>query len=603
MELQCAGLAPLAETIHVSALRIFPGGGFLPPEGHTLTMTVDGVTLPPEPGFYEGDIVLTVAKDFRVRSVRFGEVTEPNFRMAVCVNDGSYRPECSVPSAVTGGRVTSEEASGVTIRSSEWDFNGIYVGGDSTYTVSDARIELTGDGTDDFVGLGAGIAASGNAKVTVNDSEIHTKGITRGAVFVGGHSEVTLNRCKLSLVSYVPTPEQLEAGKKLDRMMQPPWAMGIRGNGRTTNLAGWGVMRLNHCHVTSNSWGVLSVDGATVNRMYVADSLIELTGSSGYGCFSICDDLDFDYKAFGGYGCIDHFERSIIRVPTYGVIMSLGNASSEFTQGTVVESKRFGAFIFRNSGGYLRVDSGAVFHTEEAVFLVKGANVSIFADQAQLCSKNGVILQLMDNDDTGMEGNPFLVPVGEEDIKDPQRDLTHAVADEDVFVRLSNLEVTGDFWNSTTNLKACCRLDPNAPPPPPMPNFTVRGLGEDLQGAKNLDLHLEQVRITGVISAAKAAYKDGLTVITQENCEELGEITCTAAPAVNNGVILTVGPGCVWTIPGECYLTALTIDPDAVLQGADGARLCMTVDGQPTPIASGSYTGTIHLFPVPHTDD
>ena len=589
-------------SLRLSELTIEPGGIILPCEGHTLTMTVDGVGTAIRPGHYSGDIVLTVAEDFRVTSVRFGQVTEPNFRMGICIDDGAYRPECSVPSVVSEGNVSNHRAQDLTIRSKEWDFNGIYVAGDSEFTVDRAKILLEGDGTDDFVGLGAGIAASGNARVTVNDSEIHTRGITRGAVFVGGHSEVTLNRCQLSLVSYIPTQEQLEEGKKLDRMMQPPWAMGIRGNGRTTNLAGFGVLRINGCHVTSNSWGVLSVDGATVNRMYVRDSLIELLGQSGYGCFSICDDLDFDYQAFGGYGCIDRLEHSILRVPTYGVIMSLGNASSEFCRGTIVESKRFGAFIFRNSGGYLRADTGTVFHTQEAVFLVKGSNVTISVDNAELHSENGIILQLMDNDDTGMEGDPFLVPVGETDTKDPTRDLTHADPTEDVFMSVSNMSVTGDFFNSTTDLKACCRVDKRMDDAtregkaPPMP-LNIRGLGEDLQGAKNLNLRFENARVTGLVTCATAAYREGVTIITQENCEELGEITCTPAAAVNNGVILTLDGRTVWTVTGTCFLTALTVAEGAVIQGLDGQLPHMSVNGVAVPLAPGHYTGDIRIIP------
>lgn len=597
MEKVVSGEWLVEKTMKLNALTIEAGGRLLPPEGYTLTMTVDGVGTPTEPGHYAGAIVIEVCKDFRVHSVRFGQVTEPNFRMAVCVSDGAYCPECSARSAVTGGEITDTYARDISIHSNEWDFNGIYITGDSDYIIENAHIELDGDGTDDFVGLGAGIAASGNARVTVNHSEIHTRGITRGTAFVGGHSEVMFNHCNMSLISYVPTEAQLEEGTKLDRMMQPPWSMGIRGNGRTTNLAGWGVMRLNHCHVTSNSWGVLSVDGATVNRMYVKDSLIELNGQSGYGSFSICDDLDFDYKAFGDYGCIDRFERSVIRVPTYGVIMSLGNASSEYSDYTRVESGRFGALIFRNSGGYIKVDSGSEFCTEEATFLVKGSNVYLYADHADLKPKNGIILQLMDNDDTGMEGNPFLVPVGETDKKEVGRDLTRADPTEDVFMVISNMKVTGDFYNSTTNLKACCRVDrcvPDLPTGLGNPDFkNVRGLGGDLQGAKNLDLRLEQAHVTGIISCARAAYRPGLEVITQENCEELGEITCTAAPAINNGVILTLKGGAVWTVTGTSYLTVLMIEQGAVIQGKNGMDVVLTLDGRVVEVKPGRYEGEI----------
>lgn len=580
----------------LTALEILPGGELRAPTGKNLTVTVNGVGITPEPGRYVGQIVLSVRDAFWRRTMRFGIPTDSNYRMGVCVVDGKYRPECSVQAIVRGGTVSDGEASDVCIESREWDFNGIYITGDTAYTVNRAKIDFTGDGTDDFVGLGAGIAASGRARVTVNDSAIHTRGITRGALFVGGEAEVTLNDCELSICSYVPTPEQLEAGKKLERMMEPPWSMSIRGNGRTLNLAERGVLHLNHCHVVSNSWGVLSVDGAQVNRMYVKDSLIELKGESGYGCFSIADDLMYDYKAFGDAGCFDVIDHSVIRVPTYGIIMSLGTAGGEFKNGAVVESGRHGAFIFRNCG-LLKVNSGATFRTKKCCFLVKGSNVRIEADNAVLEPENGVILRLMDNDDTGMEGHPFRIPVGEEDHPIEGRDLTKADPAEDVFFSMSNMSAKGSIYNSTTDLKACTRVPPPAPDAPPPPDVgQIRGfLGDELQGAKNLDVRLKNVRLTGVVSCAKAAYEAGLETITKENCEQLGEITETPAAPVNNGLILTLCDNSVWTLPSSCWLTALHWEAGCEIRAENGRGLYMTVDGRRMEMRPGDYAGQIEL--------
>ena len=586
----------VGESCHFSELTLGPSAQVVPPKGKRLTMTVNGIGTPMEPGTYTGDVVLTITDEFVIRTVRFGEITDASYRMGVCITDGKYRPEYSVADIVRGGQVEDGRLSGITIQSREWDFNGIYVTGTGEYIVDDVSIELEGDGTDDFVGLGAAIAASGQAKLTINRANIHTKGITRGALFAGGSSEVTVNDSELSLVSYVPTQQQLDEGKKLQRMMEPPWSMSIRGNGRTTNLAERGTLTLNRCHVTSNSWGVLSVDGAQVNRMYVKDSLIELLGESGYGAFSIADDLCYDYAAFGDWGCMDVFDHSEVRVPTYGIIMSLGTAGGEFKNGSKVYSGRHGAFIFRNCG-ILKVNSGAGFYTKGCSFLVKGSNVRIEVDNAVLEPKNGVILRLMDNDDTGMEGFPFHIPVGEEDRKEPGRDLFHAQEWEDVFLSLSHMCAEGDFFNSTTNLKACTNVPPRPAdaPSPPDPG-QIRGfLGEELQGAKNLSMTLNAAHIIGRISAAKAAYKTGLTTITKENCEELGEITETPAPAVNNGVIVSMDAESVWTVTGTCYLTALQMQEGAKLQTREGRTLTMWVDGACVEIRAGCYQGEIEL--------
>lgn len=584
------------ESQRFSELNLGPDAQLEAPAGKRLTMTVDGVGLPMEPGRYTGDVRLTLTDEFVVRTVRFGEVTDASYRMGVCMKDGHCLPACSVQSAVRGGEVRDGYVSGVAIDSREWDFNGIYVTGSGEYVVDDVRIELEGDGTDDFVGLGAAIAASGDAKLTINRAAIHTKGITRGALFAGGNSRVTVNDSELSLVSYVPSAEQLEAGKKLQRMMEPPWSMSIRGNGRTTNLAECGQLTLNRCHVTSNSWGVLSVDGARVNRMYVRDSKIELLGESGYGAFSIADDLCYDYAGFGDWGCMDVFDHSEIRVPTYGIIMSLGTAGGEFKNGSRLYSGRHGAFIFRNCG-ILKVNSGAAFYTKGCSFLVKGSNVRIEADDAILEPENGVILRLMDNDDTGMEGFPFIVPVGVEDPKEESRDLFHAQADEDVFFSLSDMTAAGDIFNSTTNIKACMNVPPKPAdaPPPPDPG-QIRGfIGDGLQGAKNLDIKLTHAVLKGRISSAKAAYAPGVTLITKENCEELGEITETPSHAVNNGVIVHMDGRSVWTVTGSCFLTSLTLEEGSSIQAPEGKKLALWVDGNRCEIEAGTYQGAIEL--------
>jgi hypothetical protein len=579
------------------------GASINAPGGKFVTLTVNGVGTAPLPGSYTGDVRLTVSDEFVRTSLRFGEETVTRFRSAVCIDDGKRVEGSSVPAAVRGGLVTDERSVGATIESHEWDFNGFYITGDTEYAIENAVITLFGDGTDDFVGCGAGVAASGDAKVTITGSRIHTEGITRGAVFVGGHAEVTLNDCSLSTVSSVPTPEQFAEGEKAGRMMEPPWPMGMRGHGRTTNVGQHGVFNLNRCHVTSNSWGVLSVDGATVNRVNVKDSLIELDGESGYGLFSICDDIMFDYKALGDYGCIDVVDHSVVNVPDYGIIMSLGNASAEVINGSTINSGRFAAFIFRNSGGRLRVSGKSVLNTDEAAIHVKGANAYIELDDAVVNPKNGVILQLIDNDDIGLMGGrqPFRVPVGEADVKDDSRDLTVAVADEDVFLTISNMKTSGDILNSTTDIKANCRvkpvpvpgMDPDAPPP----DFgDLRGfVGDDLQGAKNLDVKLVNAAIRGVISSASAAYRDGLTEITHENREELGAVTQTPAEPVNNGVILSVDARSAWEVTGDSYLTKLVLEDGAVIAGADGGIPLMTVDGAETELVPGAYAGIIKI--------
>ena len=591
-----SGVWTVEETTALSALTIAPGASIAAPEGKYLTLTVDGVTHTPAPGVYQGDVRITVCDNFTRKSLRFGEETISNYHAGVIVDNGKIVSGSSVAAAVQGGTVTDRKAEGVRIESQEWDFNGFYLTGDTEYEISDSVIELTGDGTDDFVGMGAAIATSGKAKLTINNTRIHNKGIGRGTLFVGGESEVVMNDCTFSACADEPTPEEFAAAKAADRMVEPPWAIGLRGNVRTLNLAENGTLTLNRSHLVCNRWGVLSIDGACVNRMNINDSLIEITGDNGYGFFCICDDIMFDYEAFGEPGCINTASSSTFNVAYTAALMSLGNGCVEFRDGTVVNSRRFGVFCHRHNGGWLKINSGAAMRTEKSNIVVKGSNLHIELNDARMEPANGTILQLMDNDDVGMCDDPFIVPIGKVDVRD-DRDLTAGIEDEDIFVRISNMTANGDFLNSTTNFRQCnYRLPKPAdcpPPPPPPPGADkLRGfLGDVLMGAKNLEITVENATVNGVMSSANYAYREGLTEITHDNCEELSNIIQTPAPAINNGTIVHLGDKAVWNVTATSYLTKLDVAPGAALHAAR-----LTVDGVEMPIHPGTYVGQIVVY-------
>ena len=56
---------------------------------------------------------------------------------------------------------------------------------------------------------------------------------------------------------------------------------------------------------------------------------------------------------------------------------------------------------------------------------------------------------------------------------------------------------------------------------------------------KNLVLTLK-TSLSGIISSATQKYRDGLTLIDESNRLEISDITQSAAPTVNNGVIVTL---------------------------------------------------------------
>ena len=84
-------------------------------------------------------------------------------------------------------------------------------------------------------------------------------------------------------------------------------------------------------------------------------------------------------------------------------------------------------------------------------------------------------------------------------------------------------------------------------------------------------------------------------VITSKNATYLGDLINTPASAVNNGVIVSLTNGSVWTVYGTSYLTSLTIDNGSIA-APEGMRLEMKVNGVKTEIKAGkTYTGNIVL--------
>jgi hypothetical protein len=100
--------------------------------------------------------------------------------------------------------------------------------------------------------------------------------------------------------------------------------------------------------------------------------------------------------------------------------------------------------------------------------------------------------------------------------------------------------------------------------------------------------------VQGVISATKAEHR--VSTIDSSNFYELGQVTNTVRPAVNNGVIVQLNSGSTWTVTGTSHLTRLTVATDAALRAANGKAVTMTVDGTQGAIeAGGDYSGAIVL--------
>ena len=143
--------------------------------------------------------------------------------------------------------------------------------------------------------------------------------------------------------------------------------------------------------------------------------------------------------------------------------------------------------------------------------------------------------------------------------------------DDDIDATFRNVTLNGDFLNG-------------------MP---------ELSGMK---LSFENAKVQGAISTARpehAVGPNGEKIVMQESGELyylIGEETeVPAAADYPAGAVASFDGTSSWIVDRTSYLTGLTLAEGATLTAPVASRLTMTVDGAPTPIAAGSYSGAIVL--------
>lgn len=590
------------ETTHLYDLTIAEGAALKAPEGKFIAMTVDGIGCDPKPGRYHGDIILTVAETYHMAPhalMRLNNISR-EFTDAVVIESGKVIAEKGVPALIQEGTVTGEKAEGVYISSTAESFNGILVTGDQPYLVKDCKMELDGFGANDFMGVGSAVAAIDTADVTIDGCDFTVNGMTRCAVHVGGDSHVTVKNSRIQNTS----PDS-------DWLGDFSWACGFLGTNRLCQLCDNGTVVYDNCDLISNGWGILSIDGTDkYNDMLVKNSRLTLSGprSHGYGAFCI-----------GGNHV--RFEGCDVNVTGYPLMLRgmMDKGRAEIVD-SKIRGRRFGLLAMGDTHSVLTL-AGSDFETDKSTMVFKGSATTVNITETAMRPGNGVILQLMDNDESGMTGQDFKIPVGEADKAIEGRDLTTA-GEDDINMTLTACRLTGDFFNSTTNIQANKRSTqggfgkfhdtligtgqghneptkdgkiadgPDAPKPDEdKPKMVMK----DLDTPKNLGLTLVDTTITGIISSATQHYREGLTLIDESNRREMSNITQKAAPTVNNGVIVSLDRTSRWTVTGTSYITALELAPGAVVDAPEGKTLKVTLDGKAIDLAPGRFAGKLVL--------
>ncbi|MBZ5739560.1 hypothetical protein [Nocardioides mangrovi] len=597
----------VSSTRELRRLEIEEGGRIVAPEGHELTLTVNGVEVGTTltslydddgidayvaAGTYRGRVVITVAT---ANEVVFNSHTWP-FRQALYVDGDGVDVDRSVLAAVQGGQVRDAWARHVRLRSRGEAFNGVYVAG-GDYLLDDVDIRFDGNGRNDFCGYGAAVYATGaDTLLRVEGSTVDNVGVVRTAVVADGGSRVVVKDSTLCCLDG-ELPAEYENTGDTTFMMTCPWLLGMYGTVRTTNLLGAGTRATYlRANVTVENWGCLSVDSGQNCVLVSVNSRLRSTGSDGYGSYGIGNvtehflgtSIDVGSYIMINWGTLGtHYGDSSPAAlqalqDEYDLGLTGADIHSVWPRASTLRSRKFG-FMWQSNGAVV-IDGATALRTVRTAFLSKASQSEVVVDGsggASVVAENGVVYQLMDNDNPGgvdsvdkpwsrVYTKAYVEPT-DPAVKSASWDPTVANAT-DARGTFTKLRLEGDFYNSVLG----------------------GGVG-NIQG-KNLVLDFDDTRVRGVISASTAKHR--VSSIDFSNYEELGVVDNAASPVVNNGVLVTLGGGSVWTVTGDSHLSALTLNDSAAVRSKRGGAATITLDGDVLdPVAGTTYVGVIVVSP------
>ncbi len=568
-------------TAEYDRLILEEGGVLAAPEGKSLTLTVNGVetgqalvtTTGTEtyfiPGEYVGSIVLTVTD---LNATDYQGFTFP-IRQAIYLDESGYVAEKSVSAAVYGNSASLEN---IQIYSTGESFDGIYAAG-GDHTVTNATIYLVENGRSDMVGQGAALYVTGEGtRLILNDSTIYTKGVVRTSAIANNGANLIVKNSTL-VVNDGVLPEDYVPSADLAQMRGGFPIGGSIGNARATNLLGTGTKATYiNSWISAEGWGTLSTDGCTNPFLTGINSVISLTGDDigGYGAYAIGNvlhryygctfNVDYDVVSIkGGDVYLDDSTPEVIAA--LNAELDLGLTEEEIaglaSQNTVVNSKRFG--FVASGAGSINIAGNTQIHTGEAFLMNMGQqNLVLNVDGSQgatISSANGILLQVMDSDNPGPSGNPYTQPT---EAPVAEASFEPGSLDSAAISNFRNIQLVGDCYNSVGYTKT--------------------------SGMLNMAVNFDNASITGVITAAAATHLQEELYINAEDYKLFGVLEHTPCPAVNNGVLVSLTNGSVWTVTGDSYLTSLTTDATAVIEGV------VTVNGQVVDTSiGGTWVGDI----------
>ena len=494
-----------------------------------------------------------------------------------------------------------------------WHNGAVYSEAGEYNVTADITMNSDADGSDtnDFSGLGAAVLAEGKGTfVNITGVTIETTGVAKLALFTDGGAVSIVKDSTLTSNSgtiyegYMSTADQTT-------MVAPPWVLGLGGaktNARTTNIMGdYSTAAYVDSTFNAGGWGALSTDSGTNMSMVVVNTTVNVE-DSGYGAYTIGNSTEKYYgvtENVSTYANIMTGGHSSYQAYTGGQeieVIQFNGEQDEYGHGaggdvvatvksdkvadgevvaSVINSENFGFMCHANgSDGMNIVDilEGTEVNSQDATFLVKKINSIFNVDNAVLNSANGVILQIIDNDDDYV-GLDMATQWGTDDgyghfygIHMPNFNSTFHEEDgyanefavnetpvEDNWtseLNITNTVVAGDVWNSTGYVGSN-----------PATTLTVNlGEGADL---------------TGIISAGAFSHTTKDAAVNNGDWSEasaLGHVTNIVNSNGKNIVNVAVSANAVWNVTADCVIDSLTVADDASVVIPEGVTL--TIGGE-----------------------
>lgn len=307
---------------------------------------------------------------------------------------------------VGANRINGRGAKGISI-STVNDANALYVSGKgSAFTLTDATIDVRGQGSHEFGGLGAGAIVGHDGSMTLRRVKIATH--AAGASAVVASTGATMRVYDSELVTF--------GGPLPPNSWQPP--IGVTGSARTALIMLGGKLYLYNTKIRADGWGALSSDA---EGSYIECNMCDIsTVKSGYGLFS---DAGVNVVV----------NKSKIDATTYGGIIAENGTLALNDTDTQSRGQGIVSFNVLSSGqevGKLAINGGSM-HSAQDLLLLRSANLAITVDHAVLKADNNVLLHAVVNHDP-MASKPSTRP--------PGTDLT-----------LRNSQASGDIVNEDTD--------------------------------------------------------------------------------------------------------------------------------------------------------